>query len=127
MISQQINIIHMISNAGLMVQFVDRLAIMYGGKIAELGPVREIFREPLHPYTEGLLTSLPGRQKAGDELRTIEGLVPDLIHPPSGCRFHPRCLMAEEVCEREVPGLMIEPISQLTGFTVAPRVILWPQ
>jgi oligopeptide/dipeptide ABC transporter ATP-binding protein len=79
---------------------------MYAGLIVEQGPVQKIFNDSLHPYTEGLLSSLPGQQKAGNELKTIEGLVPDLIHPPSGCRFHPRCPIAEAICEREAPELL---------------------
>ena len=91
---------------GVVAETCDRVAVMYAGLIVEQGPVQAIFNEPLHPYTEGLLASLPGRQEVGDELRTIEGLVPDLIHPPSGCRFHPRCPIAEEVCRQEVPELL---------------------
>ncbi len=91
---------------GVVAETCDRVAVMYAGLIVERGPVQAIFNEPLHPYTEGLMASLPGQQMAGDELRTIEGLVPDLIHPPSGCRFHPRCPIAEEVCKREVPELL---------------------
>jgi len=91
---------------GVVAETCDRVAVMYAGLIVERGPVQAIFNEPLHPYTEGLLASLPGQQKAGDELMTIEGQVPDLIHPPSGCRFHPRCPIAEEVCHRKVPDLL---------------------
>ena len=91
---------------GVVAETCDRVAVMYAGLIVERGSVQSIFNEPLHPYTEGLLSSLPGQQQAGDELRTIEGLVPDLIHPPSGCRFHPRCPIAQEICQREVPELL---------------------
>ncbi len=91
---------------GVVAETCDRVAVMYAGLIVERGPVQAIFNEPLHPYTEGLMASLPGQQMAGDELRTIEGLVPDLIHPPSGCRFHPRCPIAEEVCKQEAPELL---------------------
>jgi oligopeptide/dipeptide ABC transporter ATP-binding protein len=91
---------------GVVAETCDRVAVMYAGLIVERGPVDSIFNEPLHPYTEGLLSSLPGQEQTGDELRTIEGLVPDLIHPPSGCRFHPRCPLAQEICEREVPELL---------------------
>jgi oligopeptide/dipeptide ABC transporter ATP-binding protein len=91
---------------GVVAETCDRVAVMYAGLVVERGPVQAIFNQPLHPYTEGLLSSLPGQQPAGDELRTIEGLVPDLIHPPPGCRFHPRCPLAQEICEREVPELL---------------------
>jgi oligopeptide/dipeptide ABC transporter ATP-binding protein len=100
------SIIMITHDLGVVAETCDRVAVMYAGLIVEQGPALSIFNEPLHPYTEGLLSSLPGQQEAGDELRTIEGLVPDLIHPPSGCRFHPRCPIAQEVCQREVPELL---------------------
>jgi len=99
-------IIMITHDLGVVAETCDRVAVMYAGLIVERGPVRAIFSEALHPYTEGLLASLPGQQKAGDVLRTIEGLVPDLIHPPAGCRFHPRCPIAQEVCRQEVPELL---------------------
>jgi peptide/nickel transport system ATP-binding protein len=87
---------------GLMVQFVDRLAVMYAGKIAELGHVREMFREPLHPYTQLLINSLP---KLGDkgELQGIPGIAPFLLNPPPGCLFHVRCPKAMEICKSVTP------------------------
>ena len=99
-------IIMITHDLGVVAETCDQVAVMYAGLVVERGPVQAIFSEPLHPYTEGLLASLPGHQMAGDELRTVEGLVPDLIHPPSGCRFHPRCPIAEEICVREVPELL---------------------
>ncbi|CAB1056519.1 Oligopeptide ABC transporter, ATP-binding protein OppD (TC 3.A.1.5.1) [Olavius sp. associated proteobacterium Delta 1] len=100
------SIIMITHDLGVVAETCDRVAVMYAGLIVERGPAQAIFSNPLHPYTEGLLSSLPGQQEAGDELRTIEGLVPDLIHPPSGCRFHARCPIAEEVCERQIPELI---------------------
>ena len=99
-------IIMITHDLGVVAETCDRVAVMYAGLIVEQGPAQAIFHEPLHPYTEGLLASLPGLQKAGDELRTIEGLVPDLIHPPSACRFHPRCPIAQEICSRDAPELL---------------------
>jgi peptide/nickel transport system ATP-binding protein/oligopeptide transport system ATP-binding protein len=99
-------IIMITHDLGVVAETCDRVAVMYAGLIVEQGPVQKIFNDSLHPYTEGLLSSLPGQQKAGNELKTIEGLVPDLIHPPSGCRFHPRCPIAEAICEREAPELL---------------------
>jgi len=99
-------IIMITHDLGVVAETCDRVAVMYAGLVVERGPVHSIFSEPLHPYTEGLLSSLPGQQQTGEELKTIEGLVPDLIHPPSGCRFHPRCPIAQEICQREVPELL---------------------
>ena len=100
------SIIMITHDLGVVAETCDRVAVMYAGLVVERGPVLSIFYAPLHPYTEGLLSSLPGQQQTGDELRTIEGLVPDLIHPPAGCRFHPRCPIAQEICKREVPELV---------------------
>lgn len=87
---------------GLMVQFVNRLAVMYGGKIAELGNVREIFREPLHPYTQLLINSLPKLTDKG-ELKGIPGLAPSLLNAPPCCLFHMRCPHAMDVCKTVTP------------------------
>jgi peptide/nickel transport system ATP-binding protein len=75
---------------------------MYAGDVSETAEVREIFRNPLHPYTQGLLRSVPTAERV-QELATIPGAVPNLIRPPSGCRFHPRCPQAMEICPREKP------------------------
>jgi peptide/nickel transport system ATP-binding protein len=87
---------------GLMVQFVNQLAVMYAGKIAELGDVREMFREPLHPYTQLLINSLPKLADKG-ELKGIPGIAPNLLNPPAGCPFHPRCPFTMDVCARLTP------------------------
>lgn len=91
---------------GVVAETCDRVAVMYAGLIVERGPIQMIFNDPLHPYTQGLLASLPGQQDGAEELKTIEGLVPDLIHPPAGCRFHPRCELVESICRKEVPELL---------------------
>jgi peptide/nickel transport system ATP-binding protein len=86
-------------------QIVDRLAIMYAGKIVEVGPVKDIFERPLHPYTQLLIASIP---RAGEKRRLagIPGLPPDLRNPPPGCMFHPRCpLRIQGKCERVEPAL----------------------
>ncbi len=87
---------------GLMVQFVDRLAVMYGGKIAEQGHMRDIFREPLHPYTRLLIQSLPKLEDKG-ELKGIPGIAPSLLNAPPGCLFHVRCPEALPVCKTVTP------------------------
>jgi len=86
-------------------QIVDRLAIMYAGKIVEVGPVKDIFERPLHPYTQLLIASIP---RVGEKRRLagIPGLPPDLRNPPPGCMFHPRCpLRIQGKCERVEPAL----------------------
>jgi peptide/nickel transport system ATP-binding protein len=82
-----------------------KVAIMYAGKIAEYGDVARIFKEPLHPYTEKLIMAFPSILGPKMELSSIPGSPPDLLNPPPGCRFHPRCLYAMEICQRKDPLL----------------------
>jgi peptide/nickel transport system ATP-binding protein len=78
--------------------------------MAEIGTSRTIFKKPLHPYTKGLMSAVPSVQKDADTLFTIRGSVPNLVKPPPGCRFHPRCDYAKEFCKKVKPGLKeIEP------------------
>ena len=90
---------------GLMAQFVNRVGVMYGGKLVEVGPVRGIFKDPQHPYTQLLIKSLPNLQSKED-FRGIPGLTPSLLAPPPGCMFHPRCPQAMPRCSVEVPLLL---------------------
>ena len=84
----------------------NRSIIMYGGKIAEIADVEELFSHPFHPYSEGLIGAIPSMQKAKEkQLKHIPGFPPDLINPPSGCRFHPRCPYAKPICQEKVPEL----------------------
>jgi peptide/nickel transport system ATP-binding protein len=78
---------------------------MYAGDIVETADVREIFSNPLHPYTQGLLRSVPKVEQA-EGLNTIPGTVPGLVNPPSGCRFHPRCPWSTDICAQEKPSLV---------------------
>jgi peptide/nickel transport system ATP-binding protein len=89
---------------GLMAQFVNRVGVMYGGKLVEVGPVRGIFKDPLHPYTQLLIKSLPNLL-AKEDFRGIPGLTPSLLSPPPGCMFHPRCPRAMPRCSVDVPLL----------------------
>jgi len=87
---------------GLMAQFVDRLGVMYAGKLIEVSPVREIFTQPLHPYTRLLIASLPSLEQKG-AFHGIPGLLPLLGDLPPGCAFHPRCPQAVDRCRTEEP------------------------
>jgi len=87
---------------GVVAELCDRVAVMYAGTIVETAPVAELFGNPRHPYTQGLLAALPG---TSDTLVPIPGRVPDLLNPPSGCRFHPRCPLAVDRCRAEAPEL----------------------
>jgi oligopeptide/dipeptide ABC transporter ATP-binding protein len=87
---------------GVIAEVADRVAVMYAGRIVEEGPVRAIFRQPAHPYTRGLLGSIP-RGRAGERLTAIDGVVPSLTALPPGCAFAPRCANRMPECERGVP------------------------
>ncbi|HHW14783.1 MAG TPA: ABC transporter ATP-binding protein [Firmicutes bacterium] len=88
---------------GVVAQTCDRVAVMYAGRLVESAPVAELFTNPRHPYTRGLLACFPDPERPEQELRAIEGVVPSLIAPPGGCRFHPRCSVPLERCRRERP------------------------
>jgi oligopeptide/dipeptide ABC transporter ATP-binding protein len=107
-------------NLGLIAEMAKRVAVMYMGKVVEEAPVEDLFLEPLHPYTHGLLGSIPwiGRKmKSGrKQLQEIPGMVPSLLEIPDACRFHPRCSRAMEICRKEEP-----PLVQKNGR----RVLCW--
>jgi peptide/nickel transport system ATP-binding protein len=88
---------------GLMAKFVDRVGVMYGGKLVEVGQVRDIFMEPMHPYTQLLISSLASLDVKG-VLRGIPGAPPSLLNPPGGCVFHPRCPRVMPRCSVDVPA-----------------------
>ena len=89
-------------------EVADVVCVMYAGVIVEQGPVHDVFRRPLHPYAQGLLASIPRLDQPDKELASIPGSVPDLIRPPSGCRFHPRCPYAMPVCKEARPPMTVE-------------------
>jgi peptide/nickel transport system ATP-binding protein len=86
-------------------QTCDELAIMYAGKILELSTVSAIFESPLHPYTEALISSFPNIKGEKRQLKSIVGNPPDLINPPLGCKFNPRCPYSQDICRSEEPSL----------------------
>lgn len=93
----------------IVAEMADRIALMYAGQLMEFSDALSIFEEPLHPYTEALLQSIPNIQLSDQKLRYIPGSPPDLINPPSGCRFHPRCPYVMDVCRvKEPPMIEVE-------------------
>jgi oligopeptide/dipeptide ABC transporter ATP-binding protein len=88
---------------GVIAEFVDEVVVMYAGRVVEHGPVRELFRSPQHPYTEGLLRSTPRMEAKARRLRQIPGTVPSPVAFPGGCRFHPRCPQAQAICSELQP------------------------
>jgi peptide/nickel transport system ATP-binding protein len=92
---------------GIIAEVCDRVGVMYAGNIVELSSVKEIFAHPMHPYTIGLIGSIPKfNQAKGVRLDTIAGSVPNLVYPPPGCRFNPRCTKAMDICKREKPKMV---------------------
>jgi len=89
-------------------EVADRVAVMYAGQIVEIANVRDLYGHPLHPYTQGLLASIPRLDQPSKTLTTIPGSVPNLIFPPSGCRFHPRCPYAMPICKESRPPNTLE-------------------
>ena len=83
----------------------DRINVMYAGRMVESAGVRKLYAEPAHPYTEGLLESIPRLDQKGQTLAAIGGLPPNLLRIPEGCAFNPRCRMAQDICRQERPEL----------------------
>jgi len=106
-----ISILYITHNLGVIARMADRVAIMYAGKIVELGSIKHVFGDAKHPYTKGLLSAFPRHDQDIDELFSIPGVVPNLLSPFTMCRFYPRCHFAEDkICRREEPELVeIEP------------------
>jgi peptide/nickel transport system ATP-binding protein len=86
-------------------EIADRIAVMYGGNVVEVASTKEIFKNPLHPYTVMLMKAIPNVKKPVEKLESIPGTVPEMINPPSGCRFHPRCPEGKEHCSVKLPKL----------------------
>jgi len=98
-----LTIILITHNLGNVAQLADRITVMYWGTIAETGPAGAIFEDPLHPYSQGLLSSIPNIKLDQPKLVTMPGSPPDLVNPPAGCVFHPRCPRAMDICRVERP------------------------
>ncbi|MFD7666894.1 ABC transporter ATP-binding protein [Streptomyces sp. NPDC059788] len=90
---------------GVVADVADKIAVMYAGRIVEHAPVHELYANPAHPYTRGLLDSIPRLDQKGQELYAIKGLPPNLLNIPTGCAFNPRCPKAQDICRTEAPPL----------------------
>jgi oligopeptide/dipeptide ABC transporter ATP-binding protein len=103
----ELTILLITHNIGVVAELADRVAVMYAGKLAEVAPVNPLFLDTKHPYSRGLLRSVPNIDVDHQELYKMEGAPPNLIAPPKGCRFHPRCPYAVDLCSVDEPGLLI--------------------
>jgi peptide/nickel transport system ATP-binding protein len=90
---------------GVVAETCDRVGVMYAGNLCEVADVKQLFQHPLHPYTRALLNAVPKFSQEGN-LQSIEGSVPNLVDPPPGCRFHPRCRYAKDICRRKFPAMV---------------------
>ncbi|MEM0166893.1 MAG: ABC transporter ATP-binding protein, partial [Thermoplasmata archaeon] len=99
------SILFITHDLGVISDMADRVAVMYAGNIVEIGNKMQIFYNPKHPYTRGLLRSIPTEETMKSKLHIIPGSIPNMIDPPKGCKFHPRCEFAMDICSREVPKM----------------------
>lgn len=106
---RDMSIIMITHDLGIVYDFCDRVVVVYTGEVVESAPVKALFQEPLHPYTEGLIGALPRLGRPTERLEAIEGMVPDAGEMPQGCHFHPRCKYATDRCRREHPPLTTLP------------------
>ena len=97
------SMIYITHDMAVVADVTDQVAVMYAGRLVEVGATSDIFSDPIHPYTAALMSSFPSIRGEKRPLVTLPGELPDLINPPQGCRFHPRCPFATEVCNREQP------------------------
>ena len=101
---QKMSLVMITHDMGIVAEMTQRVQVLYAGMVAEVAETHSLFRNPQHPYTEALLHAVP-RIDQRKELRVIPGNIPNLINPPNGCRFHPRCPYAKEICVEKVPSL----------------------
>ena len=106
---------------GVIAETADRVAVMYAGRIAEIGPLSDIVKRPRHPYTVGLMGSIPSLTGAADRLAQIDGAMPRLNQIPAGCAFHPRCPRAFARCRAERPELIADGPAQVACWLYSPR------
>ncbi|SFI03857.1 ABC transporter ATP-binding protein [Bradyrhizobium sp. Gha] len=109
---------------GVVAEVCDEVAVMYAGEIVERAPVDELFSAPQHPYTVGLLGSIPRLDHRAEQLATIEGMVPNMAQPPAGCRFAARCPFVLEACTKTPPPLMAVSPSHVSRCIRAPLELL---
>jgi oligopeptide/dipeptide ABC transporter ATP-binding protein len=108
---------------GVVADVADRIAVMYAGRIVENANVHDLYANPAHPYTEGLLASIPRVDLKGQQLQSIKGTPPNMLHVPSGCPFHPRCTYAQDICTQEDPPLRDVGVQRTSACHFAEEVL----
>jgi peptide/nickel transport system ATP-binding protein len=104
--SEKMGLVLITHDLGVVSQVTEKIAVMYAGKIVEIGSTQAIINDPKHPYTKGLIRALPGSLQPGSRLNQIPGMMPTLTDIPPGCAFHPRCTISNTVCRMQVPALI---------------------
>jgi len=104
--SEKMGLILITHDLAVVSQVTEGIAVMYAGKIVEIGSTQAVIHDPEHPYTQGLIKALPGSLQPGSRLNQIPGMMPTLTDIPPGCAFHPRCTIRDTVCRMEVPTLI---------------------
>ncbi|MBA7714399.1 Oligopeptide transport ATP-binding protein OppD [subsurface metagenome] len=100
------SILFITHDLGVVAEIASKVIVLYAGALVEFAPVRELFKNPLHPYTKALLNSVPKLERR-ERLESIRGNVPNLVDPPAGCRFHPRCPDVMDICRSSKPEQII--------------------
>jgi len=103
--TEEMGLVFISHDIGVVANYADKVAVMYAGHLIETGPVKEVLKNPAHPYTLGLINSLPTISSEPNRLAPIKGSPPNMLNPPTGCPFHPRCPIAKEICKTEMPEL----------------------
>jgi peptide/nickel transport system ATP-binding protein len=104
--SEQMGLILITHDLGVVSQVTEKISVMYAGKIVEAGLTQDVISDPIHPYTKGLLSALPGSLQPGSRLNQIPGMMPTLTNIPPGCAFHPRCSIRGSICRSQTPALI---------------------
>lgn len=116
---RNMSVLYISHDLGVIAETCHRVVVLYAGTVMEIAPVRELFHNPLHPYTQGLIASIPkAGAKTGGRLPSIEGTVPHFSDMPTGCPFHPRCPYAQDICRQQVPSLQGDGEHQVRCFCV---------
>lgn len=102
---RSMSVLYITHDLGVVAEICDRVIVMYAGRIMEQAGVMELFKNPLHPYTKGLMQAIPKLNENKERLHVIKGMVPHILEMPKGCPFHPRCDYAQKQCENDLPGL----------------------
>lgn len=120
---RQMGLILITHDLGVVADVADRIAVMYAGRLVEKADVGPLYAKPAHPYTRGLIDSIPRLDQKGSKLFAIGGLPPNLMRIPPGCAFHPRCPIARDICRQEIPALREVAPGRLSACHFAEEVL----